>query len=1049
MKKFLSVGLCLCLCLLLFFALGGGGKKTLAGGGGSVVYVDADITQDVTWSGSNVYYICSTKDKQAPRVTNGATLTIKNGATVYLSSESLEKLHGTGDKFPSSDLRVTNGSIVANGVIFTAVPGREESGWEKIEAMGSPEGDTSISFTDCTFKYGGNTQDGLLYGRGYPNDHSADYEVKISVSGCTFSDPVCYGPNYSPVAICYCNARKTETGTVSALNSTFTGFGTAVFVYHKQAEEEIETTVKGCTFSDISVRPLLIEGGRKVSVTDCVFKDFVPGQHGGPVFIYANSDLHHQNQMVTLTGNSFNYGADANVYPILIGARAQINEGLTGSAGNTFGAGYPEAFRYVALSGSTGYSPHGIYREAVWGQADIPYLLTEEMVVVGSDENNQSSLTIKPGVTVCLGPGTGSYVGNLYVRGTLTAVGTAAQPITFTKKKGLEYGNEISVTHYLRGSITLKHCIMDGLYRGIGIISPPTVEGPKILLENCTVRNCQHSMHLAGRNVTLKDCTLIGNGLNTEGGDAVNSITIEGCTITGGPGSGAGVHLRPVRSVVLKNCLITGFSHSGVNVIKNPYNMSEGAPLIENCTISGNKCGVVIDGISSFNDYYGPVIRNCIIAGNTDLDLANRADTIGYSNYYATLEEGSIAYSLIGDDGAALPFSQSFYEHSDLGMLREIAADAYSHRVVGDPLFADSYHLKSAGGRWNGSTWVADAVTSPCIDAGDPASAYAREPAPNGGRINLGCYGNTPLASKTPGGDTPPLITYTITASAGSNGAISPKGAVAVKEGGSRQFTITPKAGYAIADVKVDGSSVGAVSRYTFSNVKANHTITASFRPVATGVPSPDPYVPGKAITDSVEEVAVDLTRGSTLLSKKQMEALIALNREKPVVLYGEGYTITFPGGAMEQTGGAREYDFGIRFNEGAHYRTIRSLAGNGFVLMIHFNHEGALPGEAEICIDVGAKYAGKKLHYFYFNPKTGRLEYMQEATVDEKGWVTVKQSRCSSYLLTRDKKTAEEALPQTGGAGFELTWRLALALFAAAVIAFALRKSRWLHLRQ
>ena len=1046
MKKILTVGLCLCLCLLLFFALAGGGKKTLANGGGSVVFVDADITQDVTWSGGKDYYICRTKDKQAPRVTNGATLTIESGAKVYFSSDT-SVLHGTDDIFPYPELRVTKGSIVASGVIFTAVPGRKESGWGKIEAICSPDGTTSISFTDCTFEYGGKTREGLLYGKSDAQNN--DGEVNILVSGCTFKDPVHYSSSYGPTAIRYDNGRQSEgTGAVSALNSTFTDFERAVQVLDLQ-EDEVDITVKGCTFSNISLRPLEINGGRSASVTDCVFKDFVPGQHGGPVLIFDTDSATSRPQTVTLTGNSFNYGADANVYPILVGAGTKINEGLTGSAGNTFGAGYPEDLRYIQLSRGVGYPVNSAYREAVWGRAEIPYLLTKEITVAGSDENNQSSLTIKPGVTVCLGPGTGSYVGNLYVRGTLTAVGTAAQPITFTKKKGLEYGNEISVTHYLRGSITLKHCIMDGLYRGIGIISPPTVEGPKILLENCTVRNCQHSMHLAGRNVTLKDCTLIGNGLNTEGGDAVNSITIEGCTITGGPGSGAGVHLRPVRSVVLKNCLITGFSHSGVNVIKNPYNMSEGAPLIENCTISGNKCGVVIDGISSFNDYYGPVIRNCIIAGNTDLDLANRADTIGYSNYYATLEEGSIAYSLIGDDGAALPFSQSFYEHSDLGMLREIAADAYSHRVVGDPLFADSYHLKSAGGRWNGSTWVADAVTSPCIDAGDPASAYAREPAPNGGRINLGCYGNTPLASKTPGGDTPPLITYTITASAGSNGAISPKGAVAVKEGGSRQFTITPKAGYAIADVKVDGSSVGAVSRYTFSNVKANHTITASFRPVATGVPSPDPYVPGKAITDSVEEVAVDLTRGSTLLSKKQMEALIALNREKPVVLYGEGYTITFPGGAMEQTGGAREYDFGIRFNEGAHYRTIRSLAGNGFVLMLHFNHEGALPGEAEICIDVGAKHAGKKLHYFYFNPKTGQLEYLQAATVDEEGWVTVKQSHCSSYLLTRDKKTAEEALPQTGGAGFELTWRLALALFAAAAALFALRKSRWLHLRQ
>ena len=59
------------------------------------------------------------------------------------------------------------------------------------------------------------------------------------------------------------------------------------------------------------------------------------------------------------------------------------------------------------------------------------------------------------------------------------------------------------------------------------------------------------------------------------------------------------------------------------------------------------------------------------------------------------------------------------------------------------------YHLKSETGRWNGTQWITDANTSPCIDAGDPASAYTNEPVPNGQRINIGAFGNTPEASKT------------------------------------------------------------------------------------------------------------------------------------------------------------------------------------------------------------------------------------------------------------------------------------------------------------
>ena len=70
---------------------------------------------------------------------------------------------------------------------------------------------------------------------------------------------------------------------------------------------------------------------------------------------------------------------------------------------------------------------------------------------------------------------------------------------------------------------------------------------------------------------------------------------------------------------------------------------------------------------------------------------------------------------------------------------------------------------------------------------------------------------------------------YAITASAGANGSISPSGAVAVPHGGSQAFTVTPDAHYHVTGVKVDGSPIGAVLGYTFSNVIGNHTIAATF----------------------------------------------------------------------------------------------------------------------------------------------------------------------------------------------------------------------------
>ncbi len=73
------------------------------------------------------------------------------------------------------------------------------------------------------------------------------------------------------------------------------------------------------------------------------------------------------------------------------------------------------------------------------------------------------------------------------------------------------------------------------------------------------------------------------------------------------------------------------------------------------------------------------------------------------------------------------------------------------------------------------------------------------------------------------------VSSYKITATTGSNGSISPSGSVTVTPGAAQTFTVSPATGYQVSSVLVDGNSVGAVTTYTFSNVTANHTISATF----------------------------------------------------------------------------------------------------------------------------------------------------------------------------------------------------------------------------
>ena len=80
---------------------------------------------------------------------------------------------------------------------------------------------------------------------------------------------------------------------------------------------------------------------------------------------------------------------------------------------------------------------------------------------------------------------------------------------------------------------------------------------------------------------------------------------------------------------------------------------------------------------------------------------------------------------------------------------------------------------------------------------------------------------------------------YTIQATAGTGGAISPSGKISVREGRNQVFTITPDQGYAVSDVQIDGESVGAVTSYTFENVRKAHTIAVSFAKVKVFVDVP------------------------------------------------------------------------------------------------------------------------------------------------------------------------------------------------------------------
>jgi len=317
------------------------------------------------------------------------------------------------------------------------------------------------------------------------------------------------------------------------------------------------------------------------------------------------------------------------------------------------------------------------------------------------------------------------------------------------------------------------------MFDGFTVTHGSAYEGGGITNHNSSLRlsNCIISYNTATTNggglyalaspIVVTNCTFIGNtatntgDVPTNGGGMYGSpLTISNCTFIGNTASDYGGGMCTGGSSTISNCTFTGnTAHDGGGI----YN-SGSSPTISNCTFTGN-AAIEKGGGFYYNGSSAPELTNCTFTGNT----ANLGGGI-----YHTSSNTVLTNCILWDNGE---------EIHDL-----IAAPVVTYcdvqggypgtgNIDADPLFVDAaggdVHLQSRQGHWTDTGWVLDAQNSPCLDTGDPASPHGNEPAPNGSRINMGAYGNTDQASKSP--DTPEVTTnaatsvYGITATLNAN----------------------------------------------------------------------------------------------------------------------------------------------------------------------------------------------------------------------------------------------------------------------------------------
>ena len=380
-----------------------------------------------------------------------------------------------------------------------------------------------------------------------------------------------------------------------------------------------------------------------------------------------------------------------------------------------------------------------------------------------------------------------------------------------TRGAVLEYvqvtdGNSTTVGRggiYCSGSSpTVRHCSIGdcrATQKGGGV----AVSGGAPRFEDCTISGCSATVNGAAVAVNgatgaeFIRCTLNSNQSYGQGGGFYlynAGVLISECEVSncGAATNGGGICLVGTGGAVIEKTAL--FSCEALGVGGCVYADASSQWEMRNCRLSSSReadygGGVYVRGAGLAklvrNRIFGnPVVMygggvylasasHALLDGNTIVgNSASTGTGVWVETADAIFVNNIIAYN-VGGEGVAGPnsdFAANFSYCCIFGNTTNNMQTGFDSMLgkrgnfAADPLFADratgDFHLRSQAGRYveASHTWVKDAGTSACIDAGSPSSPYGSEPVPHGGRLNMGAYGNTTQASKSPAA---PVLAWT------------------------------------------------------------------------------------------------------------------------------------------------------------------------------------------------------------------------------------------------------------------------------------------------
>ena len=331
--------------------------------------------------------------------------------------------------------------------------------------------------------------------------------------------------------------------------------------------------------------------------------------------------------------------------------------------------------------------------------------------------------------------------------------------------RGFSFGSGEDANSVLEGLTIANGYIHEGFgYPDGGGAIFCNLSGP--LISKCVIRdNGAQSESYGGAGIfcidsssTIRDCSFSNNWAygDSYGGGGISlwnsSVTIANCTFTNNSGEdGGGIFIQGQNTgeVKITDCIFIGNraredEGGGISIYS-----SAGSVIVTNCMFTENLAPQG-GGIATYSGSGCDLtVINCTFTGNSGSGIYNGNSSLSVTNCILWGNNGEIHGT------ASVAYSCVQGGHAGTGNIDADPNFAKPGYWDGDVWVDGDYHLKSQAGRWypNTESWITDTVTSPCIDKGNPGSPLGDEPVdPNNLRINMGAYGGTAEASKTPSG---------------------------------------------------------------------------------------------------------------------------------------------------------------------------------------------------------------------------------------------------------------------------------------------------------